>query len=88
MDLFPQTGEAKAKRKKWNYIKPKGTVNKNITITMPILVGGWICGLTQSQTGITGNETLPPSGVMDMQDDVILGEPVAFLISLIEPDYK
>ena len=31
---------SKAKIKKWNYIRPKGTVNKNITITMPILVGG------------------------------------------------
>jgi len=43
---------------------------------------------TRSHTGITGNSYLPPSGVTDMQDDVILGEPVAFLISLLEPDCK
>lgn len=56
---------------------------------MPILVGGlYMWPDTRSHTGITGNDTLPPSGVMDMQDDVILGEPVAFLISLLEPDSK
>ena len=56
---------------------------------MPILVGGlYMWPYTRSHTGITGNSTLPPSGVRDMQDDVILGEPVAFLISLLEPDCK
>ena len=56
---------------------------------MPILVGGlYMWPYPRSHTGITGNGTLPPSGVMDMQDDVILGEPVAFLISLLELDCR
>lgn len=35
-------GEAKAKIKKWNYMKPKGTVNKNITKYYHANTGWWI----------------------------------------------